>query len=63
MVPEPEAVGPIRMMKYTAVGTPDDVRAYLDDFARRADADELMVVFQGASVDVRVHALELVAPT
>ena len=59
----PQAVHVDQMMKYTAVGTPDDVRAYLDDFARRADADELMVVFQGASVDVRVHALELVAPT
>ena len=26
------------MMRYTAVGTPSEVRDYLDDFARRADA-------------------------
>jgi luciferase family oxidoreductase group 1 len=57
----PQAVHVDQMMKYTAVGTPDVVHEYLDGFARRADADELMVVFQGASLDVRVRALELVA--
>jgi len=58
-----QAVHVDQMMKYTAVGTPDVVQQYLDDFARGVHADELMIVFQGASVDVRVHALELVAPT
>jgi luciferase family oxidoreductase group 1 len=57
----PQASNIDQMMKYTAVGTPDDVQQYLEDFARRADADELMVVFQGSTIDVRVHALELVA--
>ena len=42
----PQAASVDQMMKYTAVGTPDDVEQYLEDFARRADADELMVVFQ-----------------
>jgi len=59
----PQALHVDQMMKYTAVGTPDVVQQYLDDFARGVHADELMIVFQGASVDVRVHALELVAPT
>ena len=54
----PQAVHVDQMMKYTAVGTPAE---YLDTFATRADADELMIVFQGSTVDVRVHALELVA--
>src|SRR4029079_1093377 len=58
-----QAVHVDQMMKYTAVGTPEVVQQYLDDFARGVHADELMIVFQGASVDVRVHALELVAPT
>src|SRR5690349_12579502 len=31
------------MTRYTAAGTPDVVVAYLEDFARRADADELIV--------------------
>jgi luciferase family oxidoreductase group 1 len=57
----PQAVHVDQMMKYTAVGTPDDVQTYIDDFARRADADELMIVFQGSTFDVRLHALELVA--
>jgi luciferase family oxidoreductase group 1 len=33
------------MTRYTAAGTPDVVVKYLDDFARRADADELIVTF------------------
>jgi luciferase family oxidoreductase group 1 len=57
----PQAASIDQMMKYTAVGTPEDVQQYLEDFARRADADELMVVFQGSTIDVRMHALELVA--
>jgi luciferase family oxidoreductase group 1 len=32
------------MTRYTAAGTPDVVARYLDDFAARADADELIVV-------------------
>ena len=32
------------MTRYTAAGTPDVVERYLDDFATRADADELIVV-------------------
>ena len=59
----PQAVHVDQMMKYTAVGTPDVVKQYLDEFARGTGADELMVVFQGASLDVRLRALELVAPT
>jgi luciferase family oxidoreductase group 1 len=31
------------MMRYTAAGTPDVVARYLEDFAARADADELIV--------------------
>jgi alkanesulfonate monooxygenase SsuD/methylene tetrahydromethanopterin reductase-like flavin-dependent oxidoreductase (luciferase family) len=33
------------MTRYTAAGTPDVVVRYLEDFARRADADELIVTF------------------
>jgi luciferase family oxidoreductase group 1 len=33
------------MTRYTAAGTPDVVASYLEDFARRADADELIVTF------------------
>jgi len=49
------------MMTYTACGTPDDVRAYLDDFRRLTGADELMTVHQGGKVDDRILSLTLTA--
>jgi luciferase family oxidoreductase group 1 len=57
----PQAVHVDQMMKYTAVGTPEVVQQYLDDFTRGAEVDELMIAFQGSTPDVRLHALELVA--
>jgi luciferase family oxidoreductase group 1 len=49
------------MMRYTAVGPPEVVKEYLDDFAARADADELIVVHAGPSIDARLRSLELLA--
>jgi luciferase family oxidoreductase group 1 len=49
------------MARYTAVGTPDEVAAYLTGFAADADADELMIAFQSPSAEGRVRSLELVA--
>jgi luciferase family oxidoreductase group 1 len=57
----PQALHIDQMMTYTAVGTPDVVARYLEDFREHADADELMVVHQGDSVATRVRSLELVA--
>ena len=50
-----------RMMHYTAVGTPVEVRAYLDDFAQHADADELIVVHAAPTIEQRLHSVDLVA--
>ena len=36
------------MMTFTACGTPDDVRAYLEEFQRFTGADEFMTVHQAA---------------
>jgi luciferase family oxidoreductase group 1 len=47
------------MMTYTAVGAPDAVRAYLDDFARHADADELVLAHAGPTVADRLRSIEL----
>ncbi|HEY5153350.1 MAG TPA: LLM class flavin-dependent oxidoreductase [Acidimicrobiales bacterium] len=49
------------MTRYSAVGTPRQVRDYLDDFARHADADELIVVHQSPSIEARLRSVELVA--
>jgi luciferase family oxidoreductase group 1 len=50
-----------RMMTYSAVGSPAEVRAYLDAFIEHADADELMVVHQSSRTDARLRAVELLA--
>ncbi len=50
-----------QMMHYTAVGAPDTVKEYLDDFAIHADADELMVVHSAPTVQARLRSVDLVA--
>jgi luciferase family oxidoreductase group 1 len=50
-----------QMFKYSAVGTPESVRDYLDEFARHADADELIVAHQSGGTEQRLRSVELVA--
>ncbi len=50
-----------QMVKYSAVGTPEVVRDYLDEFARHADADELIVAHQSTGTEQRLRSVELVA--
>jgi len=52
-----------QMLTYTASGTPDAVKTYLDEFRAHADADELIVAHQGDSAAARLRSLELVAET
>jgi luciferase family oxidoreductase group 1 len=49
------------MLRYTAVGRPPEVRDYLENFARTADADELIVALQSPSSSARLRSAELVA--
>ena len=49
------------MMRYTAVGTPDDVRAYLEAFAAETGADELIVAHASSGLDDRLRSVELTA--
>ena len=49
------------MMRYTAVGTPDVVKEFLDGFAVHADADELMVAPSSPGIEARLRSLELIA--
>lgn len=49
------------MTKYSAVGTPPQVKEYLDRFAAHADADELIVVNQSPSLEGRLRSVELLA--
>ncbi len=52
-----------QMMKYSAVGTPDAVLDYLEEFTAHADADELIVAHQSAGVEDRLRSVELLAET
>jgi luciferase family oxidoreductase group 1 len=49
------------MTRYTAAGTPDVVVKYLEDFALRADADELIVTFPVVDRAAWSHSVELLA--
>jgi luciferase family oxidoreductase group 1 len=50
-----------QMLTYTAFGTPDSVRAYLEGFRKLADADELIVAHQSPTVEARLRSVELLA--
>jgi luciferase family oxidoreductase group 1 len=47
------------MMRYTAVGTPDDVRRFLEQFAASVRADELIVAHHAQDIGARLRSVEL----
>ncbi len=47
------------LLTYTAQGRPEAVRDYLRDFQQHADADELMVAHQSASIAGRLRSIQL----
>ena len=48
------------MLRYSAVGTPETVREQVADFAKHADADELIVATSAAPAE-RLRSYELLA--
>jgi luciferase family oxidoreductase group 1 len=57
----PQAVHVEQMLRYSAVGTRDAVRDAVTNFAKEADADELMVVHMAPTIAARLRSLELLA--
>jgi luciferase family oxidoreductase group 1 len=51
----------LHMMQYTAVGEPHAVKRYLDDFARRGSADELMITLMSPTLEQRLRSATLLA--
>jgi alkanesulfonate monooxygenase SsuD/methylene tetrahydromethanopterin reductase-like flavin-dependent oxidoreductase (luciferase family) len=49
------------MLTYSAVGTPGEVSDYLDNFRKKAGADELIVAHQAPNVDDRLRSVTLLA--
>jgi len=50
-----------QMLTYAAVGTPAEVRDYLENFAKVADADELIVAHQAPTTEGRLRSVRLTA--
>jgi luciferase family oxidoreductase group 1 len=50
-----------QMLTYAAVGTGDEVRAYVAEFTRHARADELMVLHATSALDARLRSVEILA--
>jgi luciferase family oxidoreductase group 1 len=57
----PEAAAVDEMLAYTAVGTADEVHAYLQSFAADTGADELIAAHYSDSVPNRLRSVELTA--
>jgi putative transposase len=49
------------MLRYTAVGTEDEVRRFLEQFADSVHADELIVAHHAQDVTARLRSVELTA--
>jgi luciferase family oxidoreductase group 1 len=50
-----------QMLTYAAVGTPAEVRDYLEGFRKTADADELIVAHQSPTPEARLRSVSLTA--
>ncbi|RMI28597.1 LLM class flavin-dependent oxidoreductase [Nocardia stercoris] len=49
------------MTRYTAAGTPDEIRDYLTDFAQSIGADELITAHHAIDIEDRIRSVELTA--
>lgn len=61
LLASPQGQHVARMMTYTAVGDPHDVREYLDEFVDHAGADELILAHAGPTAADRLRSVELTA--
>ncbi|WP_069167546.1 LLM class flavin-dependent oxidoreductase [Nocardia altamirensis] len=57
----PDAYPLTSKVRYTATGTPAEVRSYLDDFAALIQADELILAHHATDIADRVRSVELTA--
>jgi luciferase family oxidoreductase group 1 len=50
-----------QMLTYSAVGTPDEVRAYVAKFVEHARADELIVIHPAQTLEGRLRSMDLLS--
>jgi alkanesulfonate monooxygenase SsuD/methylene tetrahydromethanopterin reductase-like flavin-dependent oxidoreductase (luciferase family) len=61
LLASPEGQPLVHNFKYTAAGTPPAVKAYLDAFAARLEADELIIAHTAPTVAERLRSVQLTA--
>lgn len=61
LLESPAGQNMMQMVKFSAVGTPQTVRDYLNWFTDHADADELIVATQASTLEARLHSFELLS--
>ncbi|GAB3945244.1 LLM class flavin-dependent oxidoreductase [Corynebacterium tapiri] len=61
LVASPQGRQIIDMLRYTAVGTPEEAVEYLEDFTKLAGADELMISLQGSTDEKASTSMEMLA--
>jgi luciferase family oxidoreductase group 1 len=62
LLQSPQAAVVDEMLAYTAVGTSDEVAAWLEKFGAETEADELITAHYSDSVPNRLRSVELTAP-
>lgn len=53
----------VDMLRYTAIGTGVEVKAYLDEFVQISQADELMISLQSPDTEATARSMEILAHT
>jgi len=61
VIASPQGQQIVHMMSYSAVGSPQTVAEYLEQFAEHAGADELIVALASPTTEERLRTLDLVA--
>lgn len=61
LIQSPQGQQILQMMRYSAIGTPDAVREFVDDFAKHADADELIIAHSSPTIEQRLRSIDLTA--
>ncbi len=51
----------VDMLRYTAIGTKDEVKSFLDTFVQTAQADELMISLQSPDTESTSRSMEILA--
>lgn len=61
LLASPQGQGIAQMTHYTAAGSPEVVKRYLENFAKEAEVDEVITVHPSRTMAQRLHSIDLLA--